>query len=349
MATVELPGSSRSRSVRTGRHDDVVNAKDFDAITPCLQEGLRAYFVRGVGPTWAATTSQGLAFQRRPDTPSFWRKRIMLKTSLLFSAGMALVAAPATFADVITIGSDGVVGPATGITVQTWIRSDNSAGDSDDNFNFVGSLAGGADLRGLVGFDLSDPLLDGATINSVTVSLFQSASTTGGPGTSATYDINLTGLTGAVSNAATWDATSGFFDATLSTTTGDPTSVTQNTEFAFGSTSDLVNYVQASLGGDEVQFGIQAPGLEALTERSFFAFGEPNAGEGTAFASIEIDFTPVPEPGSLALLGPGWPAASPASPRISLFLLRAAVAYRRCGVLWRAIQIARKRGYRHPF
>jgi hypothetical protein len=203
-------------------------------------------------------------------------------------------------ADTLVIGG-GATHPATGVPVETWIRSDNVTNNPDDNFNFVGSLAGGADLRGLIGFDLSNPLLDGATITSVTITLYQSSETTGSSGTSGLYDLDLSALTGSVNNTATWNSASGLFSTTLASTTGNPTSVTTNAPFFFNSNPDLVNYVQSALTGNAVQFGLKSDALEALTERNFFVFGQTFGKSGNA-PSMTITYTPVPEP-STALAG----------------------------------------------
>ena len=205
-------------------------------------------------------------------------------------------------ADTLVIGG-GATRPATGVPVETWIRSDNVTNNPDDNFNFVGSLAGGADLRGLIGFDLSNPLLDGATITSVTITLYQSSSnnTTGDNGTPGSYDLDLSALIGSVNNTATWNSASGLFGTTLASITGDPTSVTTNAPFFFDTNPALVNYVQSALTGNAVQFGLKSDALEALAERNFFAFGKPVNESGNA-PSMTITYTPVPEP-STALGG----------------------------------------------
>ena len=223
--------------------------------------------------------------------------------STLALAAMAGTAQAAT----ITIGSNGVAGNTNpDVPVHAWIRSDSGGNNPNDDFMFVGALnAGGNELRGLFAFDLSSPLLDGATINSVTVTVYQSGTATGSTGTSDNYDLDLTALTGAVTNGATWNSTVGFYDSTLVSITGDPTTVVENTPFTFNSNTDLVNYVQAALSSDTVQFGLKSDDLEALTERNFFAFGNNELQGTVAVPSITIDYTPVPEPGSLALLALG--------------------------------------------
>jgi MYXO-CTERM domain-containing protein len=224
----------------------------------------------------------------------------MFKKNLLIFAIAVAGIAGTTQAATITVGSNGVAGTPTGVTVETWIRSDNTTTAQSNNFQFVGSLAGGDDLRGLFAFDLSDPALDGVTINSVTVTIYQSETETGATGTPGSYDLDLTALAGSVNNSSTWNSASGLYDSTLVSITGDPTSVTQNAEFTFNSSSALVSYVQDALVSDTVQFGLKSDDLEALNERNFFAFGRTST-EPTTGTSASITITYVPEPGSLAV------------------------------------------------
>jgi len=223
-------------------------------------------------------------------------------TSICLLGGLSLSAQAIS----ITIGSGGVGGVTTGVTAQGWIRSDIPTNDPGNNFIFVGSLAGGSELRGFTGFDVS-AIPDSAVINSVSVTFYQSTTLTGSTGDSiGDSPLNLVTPTGTFSNTDTWNGSNGFYGgAILGAISTDPTLVIAQDPFEFTTNAALVSHVQSALASDDVQFGLIAPDLEATTERLFYSFGPNDGGTVDIAPSITIDYTVVPEPSSTTLLGLG--------------------------------------------
>lgn len=200
--------------------------------------------------------------------------------------------------------------------IDSFIRSDNTASNTNSNVLLVGELASGAgNLRSLLAFNLSSPDLIGATINSVTLTLRANDIDSGSAGGTMQVNLNLldsafteTGATWVSSGTGAWTA-GGPYSTLLSSTSGEVKAAV-GTTFTFGSTTDFVNAVLSSVSGTGVLNLMLKLDDETTTSRNIFRFtsSEPTTTGGvtSAFAPLlTIDYTaaPVPEPATAALLG----------------------------------------------
>lgn len=178
-----------------------------------------------------------------------------------------------------TLGSNGLSGTdvSAQVPVTTWIRNDAPDDNKEDYQIFVGSLAGGGNLRGLVAFDLSS-IPDSATLTDATISLYQSGHTTGNNDNepSQLVDIELFSLTGPVDNDETWNTAASLFDSSLASSTGDPTITTAGIEHQFNSPT-VLSELQSALATNTAYFGLASPDLEAQTIRHFFVLDGASA------------------------------------------------------------------------
>jgi hypothetical protein len=204
----------------------------------------------------------------------------------------------------------------------TGLLQGNPTNNMGGHTNFIGGvLANGFATRGLIEFNPSASIPTNSIINSVTLTLTITASAP----SPATFELhpllvswgegNKTGQTGAPATAgeATWNArfTSGslwsapggaagvdYSAASSASTAVGPTSL------LFNSTPGLVTDVQNWLENPAADFGwilIDQSEATAGTARRF-ASREDALGRGPV---LTIDFTPAPEPSTLALLGIG--------------------------------------------
>lgn len=236
-------------------------------------------------------------------------------TSLALLAAVSALGAVSVSAATVTIG---VTGDAS-------IRNGTSSNANSNGSQLI--LVGDAGpttndfLRGLFSFDLSDPQLAGATINSVTLKLFIDSATPGKDGTSAnnTELIEVFQLTKGFTDtqvtwtvAATgdnWSTPGGDYNPTLlASISANPSTVTSNQEFAFVSLPEFTTVANSALTNSNMLNLFVKLGAENTT-RSIFRF---NAGT-TTNANIApalyrpqliIDYTPaaIPEPSSFAAL-----------------------------------------------
>jgi hypothetical protein len=197
---------------------------------------------------------------------------------------------------------------------------DNSIYSEDDNSNALGDLFAGvtndsATRRALMMFDIAGNIPAGATINSVTLDLTQ---TKIGPAGASTFELHAlsdawgagtsdgTGTGGSPTtgdatwnynfyNTSSWATPGGDFAAAASGTASIGTSLG---DYTFASQSGMVADVQDWLDSPSTNYGWL---LEAANEST-----GPSAREfGSRFSAsppeLTVTFTPVPEPGALAL------------------------------------------------
>tara|TARA_R100000027_G_scaffold67677_1_gene67657 strand:- start:2451 stop:3158 length:708 start_codon:yes stop_codon:yes gene_type:complete len=172
-------------------------------------------------------------------------------------------------------------------------------------YSIVGQTTTSGDLlRGLLTFDLSDPLLAGATINSVTLTL--TVGKDDPTSTNGDVTLNLFELTTPyVYDEATWvkatDTTDwttegGDYSTLLASEDANPGTAPGGTEIDFTG-SALDSYVQSSIG--ETIYLLTKLDVENNATRDIFFFVREG---NSARPTLAIDYTPVPEPSSFALI-----------------------------------------------
>ncbi|MFK7788843.1 MAG: DNRLRE domain-containing protein [Phycisphaeraceae bacterium] len=228
-----------------------------------------------------------------------------LSTRIATSAALAVMMASAGTASAVLLDISA--------TADSTIRESTLASSqSASQVIFAGdtNAASGTDfLRSAISFDLDLAELAGATINSATLTLTVRSSDSNSA--DADITVNLHELSASFDNSVTWTSRNGTdswttaggdFGAVLASIRGNPNTVATGTEFDFTST-DLTSSVVGANGG-ALSLLIKGD-VEDGTVRNLFQF----ASNENTFASpgpvLTIDYTPVPEPTSLALLGLG--------------------------------------------
>ncbi len=227
--------------------------------------------------------------------------------------------AASTFA-VCLAGSLSAATLTLGPTHDATIRSDQTGVNTNTNLLLVGD-AGTANLRSLLSFDLSNPDLVGATINSVTLTLtLNDGSENDGAGNESaggllTINLNLldsafteSGVTWNTTNGSTaWTTAGGAFSTLLSSASGDLDVATTGSTFNFASSGDFVSAVTTSVGGTGILNLMVKLNDETATNRNVFRFtsSEPNAVPAGYAPVLTIDYTAavIPEPSAFAALG----------------------------------------------
>ncbi len=198
-----------------------------------------------------------------------------------------------------------------GVSDNTTIRLDTTNQGSSELL-FAGDTTSTTNglMRSVLAFDLSNPVLTGATINSATLT-FTVRNTDNGE--NATMTLNLHELTSSFTNGgATWTSRDGTNDWTtpggdfnasvLASFTGNPTTVSPGDEVDF-SGSGLTTAVEDSIGGTLNL--LMKSATENHTTQNLFRFASTRNTLGNPDYPgpvLTIDYTPIPEP-SAALLG----------------------------------------------
>lgn len=220
---------------------------------------------------------------------------------LIVASLLCLVALPSVSSGAIVTLSTGDSAIGGRARNQGWWSNldDNSAGNTDiqTGSEFVTGV-GVVENRSFFTFDLNDPGLSGATINSATLRVALGANA----GIEASETIELFD----VSTAAATLNTTGPVNSTIFTDLGSGTSFGSTTFNTSGAATDLID------------FSLNADGLAALVSAigaggggtNYFSIGAvlTSSTDDFVFTSVStastlvIDFTAVPEPGAVTLL-----------------------------------------------
>jgi hypothetical protein len=168
-------------------------------------------------------------------------------------------------------------------------------------------------LRSAVAFDLSNPLLTGATINSVTLAFRVRQADTGSADASITLDLHP--LSSSFTNdGVTWtsrDGTNdwsnpgGDFSAVLASASGNPRTAAAGSTVSFSSAA-LTSAVEAAIGG-EIRFLLKSA-TEDNAARNLFQFASTrNTSGGYPGPRLTIDYS-VPETIAPTIVPPTNPA-----------------------------------------
>jgi hypothetical protein len=214
---------------------------------------------------------------------------------------------------------------AQGVTLSLQPSHDNSIFSESENSNAVGPLYAGETVAGtvrraLLQFDLANSgIPTGALITSVSLSLTETKS---GPGVSALFELHpllaawgegTSDGIGRGAPATMGDATWSFrlYNSALWTTAGGDfgsvsgtgTIGTTLSTYTFASQPGMVSDVQGWLATPASNFGWLLKAADESTANAH-ELGSRESSPGKQ-PTLTINYTPAPEPGSLALLGSG--------------------------------------------
>lgn len=203
-------------------------------------------------------------------------------------------------------------------TADTTLQEAFSADNYGDGTSFTaGGRRQGGRTRGLLLFDIAGNIPAGSTISSVSLTL----SVVGVPsgGINSTFDLDRLSASWGEGNGsdhggspagpgqATWINRFGTSGSPWTTAGGDFSStvsasraITGFGNFTFSSTSGLVADVQGWLNSPSTDFGWLLRSESELTGTTIRRFGSRNSGANAP--TLTITYTPVPEPGSTAIL-----------------------------------------------
>lgn len=214
---------------------------------------------------------------------------------------LALAAlAPQARADVLNVltSGDGYIRAS-----QTAVQTNNTA----NAIFLVGDGSATDELRAVLNFDLSNPLLTGATINSVTLNLvFQQVD---GTSLSQTETLQLHHLTESFVEASTtwttrdgsvsWTNAGGTFGSLLQTFDMNPRSVTTNQAFSFGTSAAFESVTSSAIGGN---LGLMIKIADVNASRSIFRILSEESVVDVGFRPYLTITYSIPEPSSFAVL-----------------------------------------------
>jgi len=231
-------------------------------------------------------------------------KKALVSFTAVTLAGVSLPAATLTLA------------PVADTTLQSAYAGNNVGGDSS---LWIGARRQGGVARGLFRFDLSS-VPAGSTINSVSLTLSVTRTPSGGvnsifdlhrvteswgegnnggTGAGTPADANETSWNNRLSPGTPWTTPGGSFAPAVSASR----SIGGDGSYAFTSTAGLVSDVQSWVNNPSGNFGWGLISRSENTPTSIRRFGARTG--GSAAPSLLINYTPVPEPGTLALVAFG--------------------------------------------
>jgi hypothetical protein len=231
-------------------------------------------------------------------------KKALISFAAVILASVSLPAATLTLA------------PVADTTLQSAYAGNNVGGDSS---LWIGGRRQGGVARGLLRFDLSS-VPAGATINSVSLTLSVTRTPSGGAnslfdvhrvleswgegnnggsGSGTPADANETSWNNRFSPSTPWTTPGGTFSSTISASR----SIAGDGSYTFTSTPGLVSDVQTWVNNSSGNFGWEVISQSENTPTSIRRFGSRTGG-GSA-PSLLINYTPLPEPGTLALVALG--------------------------------------------
>lgn len=223
--------------------------------------------------------------------------------------------APAIAAGILMAGSTAQAAVlVVGVGANSTIRA-SAANQGTSQILLAGdTLAANDFLRSAVAFDLSDPLLTGATINSATVTFTVRENDTDSQSTTITLNLHqlassftngdgTTGVTWTSRNGTNdWTNPGGDFGGVLASASGNPRTIGAGNTMAFSSAS-LATAVDGAVGGT-LNLLLKSD-VENTSQRNLFRFASSRNLIGDPVYSgpvLTIDYTAIPEP-SAALLG----------------------------------------------
>jgi hypothetical protein len=258
----------------------------------------------------------------------------LLKITL--ACGALFLASPA-WGTTITIGGGSDANIATDVKSNTIFQNNVNNSNGDGPGIFSGTNGTSSPRRGLIEFNVAGNIPSGATINSVQLVLYlgQVAGSGGGGGGGGGTSIGLhtvseawgqgtagsghtsIGGTGqgfpAGTGDATWNASAypstlwthpgGDFTATSSATVAIGT--TLNAANTWGSTAQMVSDVQGWLNNPAKNFGWELVNTDEVDATTFSAFWSQVAVTASLRPELVVNYTPAPEPSTLALLACG--------------------------------------------
>lgn len=219
----------------------------------------------------------------------------------------------ATFLAALLLSPAGAATLTLNSAADGYIRANQTTGDTKNTTNtvfLVGDTTNPSDyLRGVLSFDLNAPALEGATINSVTLTL-KIGSPDGGGSANASATINLHQLAASFdegtadwtnrSAGTPWSTPGGDYGAVLANTSANASTAQTGNDVVF-SGAGLTNAALSSVGGT---FYLLVKLNAEDNVRNIFRFGS-GEGSSTYYPALVIDYTAaaIPEPSSYALLG----------------------------------------------
>ena len=228
-------------------------------------------------------------------------KKALISIAAVILAGVSLPAATLTLA------------PVADTTLQSAYVGNNLGGDSS---LWIGGRRQGGVARGLFRFDLSS-VPAGATINSATLTLSVTRTPSGcvnslfdlhrvseswgegnngGHGGGTTADANEASWNSRFAPGTPWTTPGGSFAPAVSASR----SIGGNGSYTFSSTAGLVSDVQSWVNNPSGNFGWELISQSENTPTSIRLFGSRTG--GSTAPSLLINYTPVPEPSTLALV-----------------------------------------------
>ncbi|AHF92012.1 anchor protein [Opitutaceae bacterium TAV5] len=197
------------------------------------------------------------------------------------------------------------------MSADTWIRSDNATFNGNTALLGIGQVAGGGDLRSLLSFDLAGVSLpEDATFVSASLMLYFNGPDSTSISTTLTIDVHE--LTTSFSEtAANWNSNGttawanpgGDYDSTILASANISTKAPAGA--VTWSDSSLDSVVQTALtNGTTLNLLLKAGNETGNTERQllWFASGADHSATRPV-AYLVIDYTVIPEPSTIALLG----------------------------------------------
>ncbi len=231
-------------------------------------------------------------------------KNTILKTLRLPTAIVLIALAVSTSSNAAML--------AVSPTVDTLLRSGTTGADNGASAAIlVGEVSTSDEMRGIFSFDLSSPLLVGATINSISLRLVGERLDGGSSGSMGNMTVGLHEVSSTFTSSANWNfripptspwvTAGGDFGSVLATVTDNSATFTAGTVHTYSSAA-LTTAGAANVGGT---FSLLARNQAVDNTRSIFFYTSNEDGTEADRPSLVIDFTPVPEPSSAFLLGLG--------------------------------------------